>query len=436
MLTSMPEDVWTQWRVLLLEGTGAALLTLAAVWIALGRNWRWARLLAFFVLLPSALMVVWLVIFRMARFGRTETARTAWVERISRMALILLSLLMVLPAFAVCWRVAHPLPIPVTTLPSPNGYDELVEAGRIMGNVNVPDSKAGRAELEAFVVQYGRAYALAGAAIRKPCQVPVTWNDAYLTHRLSEISGIRQLARAFCAKARLAKLEGRTADAVAAYMDTIRLGQSAEQGGLLVDLLMGNSIRGMGHGGIRDLRRELSARQCLELIRTHNELLNREEPLDGYVARDAIWADNAYGVQGRFLFLLYDVAGEIADDHRMLVRGCNRSLAKSRMLICDLAIQAYSLAHGRPPAKLGILVPDYLPEVPEDPFSGGTLVYRLTPDGYLLYSVGVDGVDDGGRRGDQSDLEPGCDIQLDDAPQAQVEPQSAEKADSTTGPDR
>ena len=42
--------------------------------------------------------------------------------------------------------------------------------------------------------------------------------------------------------------------------------------------------------------------------------------------------------------------------------------------------------------------PQYLPDVPEDPFSGRPLVYRTETTGYVLYSVGQNGIDDGGQR--------------------------------------
>jgi hypothetical protein len=54
--------------------------------------------------------------------------------------------------------------------------------------------------------------------------------------------------------------------------------------------------------------------------------------------------------------------------------------------MCELAIRAYSLQHGRNPASLAELVPRYLPKVPKDPFSGGDFVYRLTPTGHELCS--------------------------------------------------
>jgi hypothetical protein len=102
----------------------------------------------------------------------------------------------------------------------------------------------------------------------------------------------------------------------------------------------------------------------------------------------------------------------------------DRDLAKMRLLICDLAIRGYSLEHGHNPAKLADLVPDFLPKVPKDPFSGGPFVYRPMPKGYLLYSVGVNGVDDGGKNASSAGLGEDGDILLDDSPSPPPTPQS------------
>ena len=42
-------------------------------------------------------------------------------------------------------------------------------------------------------------------------------------------------------------------------------------------------------------------------------------------------------------------------------------------------------------------VPEYLRRVPLDPFSGKPVIYRLEGSNWLLYSVGEDGVDNGGE---------------------------------------
>jgi len=66
----------------------------------------------------------------------------------------------------------------------------------------------------------------------------------------------------------------------------------------------------------------------------------------------------------------------------------------------DLTKLAFALAHfraehGTYPEKLELLVPKYIPTVPEDVFAGAPLLYQLNDDGgYLLLSVGLDGVRD------------------------------------------
>ncbi|HOF90155.1 MAG TPA: hypothetical protein PLZ36_18925, partial [Armatimonadota bacterium] len=70
---------------------------------------------------------------------------------------------------------------------------------------------------------------------------------------------------------------------------------------------------------------------------------------------------------------------------------------QANLLLVALALRAYRVEHRRYPASLSHLVPDYLSAVPQDAFAkSGPLQYTLTKTGYLLYSVGPDGTDDGG----------------------------------------
>ncbi len=71
---------------------------------------------------------------------------------------------------------------------------------------------------------------------------------------------------------------------------------------------------------------------------------------------------------------------------------CHRELA-----LTAIALKRHRLRHGAWPARLEDLVPALLPEVPRDWMNGQPLRYRVNPDGtYSLYSVGMDGIDDGG----------------------------------------
>jgi hypothetical protein len=90
----------------------------------------------------------------------------------------------------------------------------------------------------------------------------------------------------------------------------------------------------------------------------------------------------------------------------------DKNQAHIRMLLCALALRCYRLEHGELPAALADLAPEYLPEVPVDPFSDGPFVYRRQDGQYVLYSVGPDGHDDGGKASQQW-LTEGTDLLLD-----------------------
>ena len=60
------------------------------------------------------------------------------------------------------------------------------------------------------------------------------------------------------------------------------------------------------------------------------------------------------------------------------------------------------------PEALTDLVPKYLAKVSSDVFNEMPVTYRTTATGYLFYSVGVNGVDDGGKL--LIDVPPGDDV--------------------------
>jgi hypothetical protein len=62
-----------------------------------------------------------------------------------------------------------------------------------------------------------------------------------------------------------------------------------------------------------------------------------------------------------------------------------------------LACKIFKNRNGRYPENLAALVPGILAEMPSDPFTGKPLVYRLQDDGVIIYSVGSNEQDDGGR---------------------------------------
>ena len=81
-----------------------------------------------------------------------------------------------------------------------------------------------------------------------------------------------------------------------------------------------------------------------------------------------------------------------------------------RNLHIAFALAAYHADRGRYPSKLSDLAPKFLATIPEDLFSGQALIYRPSENGYLLYSIGQNGQDDGGRN--TGDNPPGDDLAI------------------------
>jgi hypothetical protein len=97
---------------------------------------------------------------------------------------------------------------------------------------------------------------------------------------------------------------------------------------------------------------------------------------------------------------LHFIAGMLLPAHNRFVQQHYRAKADRRLAAVALALRVYAADHdGKYPATLAELVPAYLPAVPIDPFAAGDkrLCYSAEdPSAPVIYSVGENGVDDGG----------------------------------------
>jgi len=75
-----------------------------------------------------------------------------------------------------------------------------------------------------------------------------------------------------------------------------------------------------------------------------------------------------------------------------------------------LAVLRYRLQHQRLPDSLDDLMPEFIDAVPIDPFGGQALRYRRQVKGFVIYSVGVDGLDNGGSERDRKDRDKNYDL--------------------------
>ena len=79
-----------------------------------------------------------------------------------------------------------------------------------------------------------------------------------------------------------------------------------------------------------------------------------------------------------------------------VTRAEDRLAAERTLADVALDLAVYRADHGKYPDRLADLKPKYRAEI-KDPFLDADLIYRPAADGFLLYSVGPNGKDDGGR---------------------------------------
>jgi hypothetical protein len=86
----------------------------------------------------------------------------------------------------------------------------------------------------------------------------------------------------------------------------------------------------------------------------------------------------------------------LGGDDRTTIEFMARTSTKVLASCTSLAVERYRLANGALPGSLSDLVPKFLDAFPTDPFDGQQLRYKKIAKGYVVYSVGEDGKDDGG----------------------------------------
>ena len=81
----------------------------------------------------------------------------------------------------------------------------------------------------------------------------------------------------------------------------------------------------------------------------------------------------------------------------LIIQSIQSSEARLSVAQTALAVERFRLSEGRLPYELLELVPAFLDGIPPDPFTGTPLIYMQTDDGYRVYSVGRNFVDEDGN---------------------------------------
>jgi hypothetical protein len=123
----------------------------------------------------------------------------------------------------------------------------------------------------------------------------------------------------------------------------------------------------------------------------------RRDDFDTIRSRDLDFMNRAAGFPARLQCTLLNLTQRKSPWEESLGEAIRRHTVSNALLRAELAMQLFNREKGYCPSNLEELVPEYLPAVPIDAYSGDALKCQATADGLLIYSVGRDGIDDGGR---------------------------------------
>lgn len=231
-------------------------------------------------------------------------------------------------------------------------------------------------------------------------------------------------------------MQGNEKQAAQRYMQCMKLGQGVGNNGKLISGMMGIAIERTGMKSLKALlnRDDVSAETCkyitVEMEKLEKNHFTMTDLMDGEMVfpealknemteYDQWYLEAREAVSGNYRDSLKKIAaiktspentliGKLVPRIEKAYKEYMRNRAEFRGIILLSAVKAYKAAKGNYPAALSDLKPGFISGIPDDSFSGDRqFIYRVEPGKMILYSVGPDEKDDGGRQAKDKEMEDG-----------------------------
>jgi hypothetical protein len=326
-----------------------------------------------------------------ARFGRL-------VKTISRVCLCAGFGVIAAGNVYLLYRLCTPPDHLSVNIPSDNGYDDIVAAGkmvdaRLQASTRQDWSTYSDFDLARLVNDLKPAFARLNAGLQKPCVVVRRGSDSPL--RAEEPRAVLDAASLFDLRYECLRRLNTSAEIAELSLQELRFAFESSRGQQLNHSLEGY-ITGLVADRLYAALGALSASKCKEFAKRLTEIERLREPVEAKLERETI-DTKRQSWQAHMTALVNEWNGtSIAASHEGYLRNGRCAEAQMRLLVVQAALQAYWLDHRRLPERLDELVPEYLPAVPDDPMGDGPLKYARDRGVYRAYSVWHDGQDNGG----------------------------------------
>ena len=346
---------------------------------------------------------------------------------------------------------------------STDQFNEAVESLPVVGQSEIPIPPPGSAweqleEVEAFLVQHADSMQQLHDAARMggAARYDIEFEDG-IGLLLKHVQDLREGARMLTLEAHVRAHRGDTIGAAESIVSCIQLARSLEKEPILVSQLVciaihsiaynlvhellpyvnvsdeslaelqiamrSSSFRDGFHGALMGERvMGIDAMRRPELLSESSDFPHlpfRSEDLSNYIelmtrlidASEQSWAAARTEAQligqdlgeilrspvGKFRYTLTAMVMPPNEAALMAEAGIEATCMCTDAMI---AIERYRRQHGEMPDTLDAVVPEILPQMPIDPFDGNPLRYMLGENEVVIYSIGRDGVDNGGERGE------------------------------------
>ncbi len=332
--------------------------------------------------------------------------------------------------------------------PEDNAWSYMVRAGQIAEESHAERSfeaarQAERSGQQPDYVEAAAAYEAALQTLREglynDCRVPDPGPD--LSAANAQLAGMRALARGLSLEAKALAAQGKADEAMDSIRDCLRLGRNMGINASILHDLAGIAICAIGAKALSDVLNSATPtpEKLVEFVAWNEQ--NRKNPqslahtilLDSdrgmkamahqmaatstgrrtkllpqniitnifwraqqiYLVKVDKWARQPAFLRGKIPRSLSPMSSIAAPMYSRYAEKRDQSEAKMAGLSIRCALEAYNIRESNYPRTLANLVPDYIAELPADPFSGDDFHYELrTVDGqetYLLHSVAPDG---------------------------------------------
>lgn len=307
----------------------------------------------------------------------------------ARLALGALAATVATPLVFVLLALLFPPPLPAITLPTPNGFDDFVAAGKLAPTDVFPrmrrwDSMSWTERRESHELVQPVVARIASGMAQK-CRVRNPFADRSSAEHEEEMAALLDASIAMVLHIKYLESLGTTKEYVNACLLYLEFGEESIRGSGTEDV-NGNIVV---CSRLQCVLGDLSSDQCRVLSNDLAKFDQRRESYDQKAATQS-YIDQHSDWETRLNYLLTDWSGY---EHYPQDYWRRRSIAELHLLILNAAVQAYVLEHGNPPDSAAELMTDYLAQIPDDPLGEGELEYRRDGDTFVIYTCGFDGGD-------------------------------------------